>query len=82
MDLETKFEGILRISRFAGVKAGRSIWTSSTVRTRAYSDLESARSEILWLIDNVAPAMNVRILGYTIESFLDTSDNLPNQKVL
>ena len=77
MDLETKFEGILKISRFVGVKSGRSIWSSSTVRTRVYSDLESARSELRWLIDSVAPAMNVRILGYCIESFLDTSDNLP-----
>lgn len=77
MDIETKFEGILRISRFAGIKAGRSIWKSSTVRTRVYSDMESARSELRWLIDSVAPAMNVRILGYAIESFLDMSDNLP-----
>lgn len=77
MNLETKFQGILKFSRFAGVKSGRSIWHSSSVRTRVYSDSESARSELRWLVDSVAPAMNVRVLGYAVESFLDMSDDLP-----
>lgn len=77
MNLETKFQGILKISRFAGIKSGRSIWSSSSVRTRVYSDSASARSELRWLIDIVAPAMNVRVLGYSVESFLDMSDDLP-----
>ena len=75
--MERKFQGILRVSRFFGVKAGRSIWKESSVMTRIYSDKESARSELLWLIDTVAPAMNVRVLGYCVESFLDMSENLP-----
>lgn len=75
--METKFQGILKVNRFFGIKAGRSVWKESFVRTRIYSDKEAARAELLYLIDSVAPAMNVRILGYTVESFLDISENLP-----
>lgn len=75
--METKFQGILKINRFFGIKAGRSVWKESFVRTRIYSDKEAARAELFYLIDTVAPAMNVRILGYDVESFLDMSENLP-----
>lgn len=75
--METKFQGILKFNRFFGIKAGRSVWKESFVRTRIYSDKEAARAELLYLIDSVAPAMNVRILGYAVESFLDMSENLP-----
>ena len=75
--METKFQGILKVNRFFGIKAGRSVWKESFVRTRIYSDKEAARAELLYLIDSVAPAMNVRVLGYTVESFLDMSENLP-----
>lgn len=67
--METKFQGILKVNRFFGVKAGRSVWKESFVRTRVYSDKEAARAELLYLIDSVAPAMNVRVLGYAVESF-------------
>lgn len=75
--METKFQGILKVNRFFGVKAGRSVWKESFVRTRIYSDKEAARAELLYLIDSVVPAVNVRVLGYTVESFLDMSENLP-----
>lgn len=75
--METKFQGILKINRFFGIKAGRSVWKESSVRTRIYSNEEAARAELFYLIDTVAPAMNVCILGYALESFLDMSENLP-----
>lgn len=75
--METKFQGILKINRFFGIRAGRSVWKESSVRTRIYSNEEAARAELSYLIDTVAPAMNVRILGYSLESFLDMSENLP-----
>lgn len=76
--METKFQGILKINRFFGVKAGRSVWKETTLRTRVYIDKESARAELTWLIDCVCPVTNVRVLGYCVESFLDTtSEYLP-----
>lgn len=75
--METKFQGFLKVNRFFGIKAGRSVWKESFVRTRIYSDKEAARAELLYLIDSVVPAMNVRVLGYGVESFLDMSENLP-----
>lgn len=75
--METKFRGILKVNRFFGVKSGRSVWKETSVYTRVYSDKELAHAELLWLIDIVAPAMNVCVLGYCVESFLDMSENLP-----
>ena len=73
----TKFTGHLRFKRFNGIKAGRSIWKEFTLQTHVYLDKESVYNELLWLIDVVAPATGVKIVGYFVDSFLDSDDNYP-----
>lgn len=75
--MERRFQGVLKFKRFFGIKAGRSIWRESFVKTRVYADPSSARSELNWLRDYILPAVGVYIVGYYVDTFFDTDENLP-----
>ena len=75
--MERRFQGVLKFKRFFGIKAGRSIWKESFVKTRVYSDPLPARSELHWLLDYILPATGVHIVGYYVDTFFDTDEDLP-----
>lgn len=75
--MERKYQGVLKFKRFFGIKAGRSIWKESFVKTHVYSDPLPARSELYWLRDYIVPATGARIVGYYVDTFLDMDENLP-----
>ena len=75
--MERRYQGVLKFKRFFGIKAGRSIWKESFVKTRVYTDSLSARSELFWLRDYIVPATGACIVGYCIDAFLDMDENLP-----
>lgn len=66
--METMFYGRVKIQRFFGVKAGRSVWTDAYVKTRYYRTEVEARDALTFLVDSVLPATRVKILGYVVES--------------
>ena len=59
------------------VKAGRSIWKESFVKTHVYTDSLPARSELCWLRDYIVPATGACVVGYYIDTFFDMDENLP-----
>lgn len=75
--MERRYQGILKFKRFFGVKAGRSIWKESFVKTRVYTDPLPARSELYWLRDYIVPATGARVVGYCVDVFFDMDENLP-----
>lgn len=75
--MEKRYQGVLKFKRFFGVKAGRSIWKESFVKTRVYTDPLPARSDLFWLRDYIVPATGARVIGYYIDTFLDMDENLP-----
>lgn len=75
--MERRYQGILKFKRFFGVKAGRSIWKESFVKTHVYVNLSAARLELCWLRDYVIPATGASIVGYYIDTFFDMDENLP-----
>lgn len=75
--MEKRYQGVLKFKRFFGVKAGRSIWKESFVKTHVYADPLAARSELFWLRDYVVPATGASIVGYYIDTFFDMDENLP-----
>lgn len=75
--MERRYQGVLKFKRFFGVKAGRSVWKESFVKTHVYINLSSARRELCWLRDYVIPATGASIVGYYIDSFFDMDENLP-----
>lgn len=75
--MERRFQGVLKFKRFFGIKAGRSIWKESFVKTRVYADPSPARSELRWLLDYILPATGVRVVGYYVDTFFDMDENLP-----
>lgn len=75
--MERRFQGVLKFKRFFGIKAGRSIWKESFVKTRVYADPSPAHSELYWLLDHILPATGVRVVGYYVDIFLDVDENLP-----
>ena len=44
--MERRFQGVLKFKRFFGVKAGRSIWKESFVKTRVYADPSPASFDL------------------------------------
>lgn len=75
--MEKRYQGVLKFKRFFGVKAGRSIWKESFVKTHVYTDPLPVRSELFWLRDYVIPATGASIVGYYIDTFFDMDENLP-----
>lgn len=75
--MEKRYQGVLKFKRFFGVKAGRSIWKESFVKTRVYTGPLPASSELYWLRDYIIPATGARVIGYYIDTFLDMDENLP-----
>lgn len=75
--MEKRYQGVLKFKRFFGVKAGRSIWKESFVKTHAYVDPSCAQYELEWLRDYVVPATGASVIGYYVDTFFDMSDNLP-----
>lgn len=75
--MERRYQGVLKFKRFFGVKAGRSIWKESFVKTHVYINLSDARRELCWLRDYVIPATGASIVGYYIDTFFDMDENLP-----
>ena len=75
--MERRYQGVLKFKRFFGVKAGRSVWKESFVKTHVYIDLSVARRELCWLRDYVVPATGASIVGYYIDTFFDMDENLP-----
>lgn len=75
--MERRYQGVLKFKRFFGVKAGRSIWRESFVKTRVYADPSFARSELFWLRDYVVPATGACVVGYYVDVFFDMDENLP-----
>jgi len=75
--MEKRYQGVLKFKRFFGVKAGRSIWKESFVKTRIYTDPLPARAELDWLCDCIIPATGAIVIGYYVDTFFDFDDNLP-----
>lgn len=75
--MERRYQGVLKFKRFFGIKAGRSIWKESFVKTHVYTDPLPARSELFWLRDYIVPATGALIVGYYVDSFFDMDENLP-----
>ena len=75
--MEKRYQGVLKFRRFFGVKAGRSVWKESFVKTHVYVDPSSAQYELEWLRDYVIPATGASVIGYYVDSFFDMSDYLP-----
>lgn len=75
--MEKRYQGVLNFKRFFGVKAGRSIWKESFVKTHVYTDPLPARSELFWLRDYIVPATGARVIGYYVDTFFDMDENLP-----
>lgn len=75
--MERKYQGVLKFKRFFGIKAGRSIWKESFVKTHVYTDPLPARSELFWLRDYVVPATGASVVGYYVDTFFDMDENLP-----
>lgn len=75
--MEKKYQGVLKFKRYFGIKAGKSIWKESFVKTHVWPSPSYAQIELNWLRDYLLPATGVRIIGYYIDSFLDMDNNLP-----
>lgn len=69
------YYGVLYFNKFFGVKNGRSVWKESFVRTKQYRTSIEAYKELYYLMDNIAPAMGVKVCHYSVESML--VDNMP-----
>lgn len=72
--MKKSYYGFIKISRFFGVKAGRSVWKESYVKTRYYYDEADCRRDLSHLINSVIPATGAKIIGYSLESFLVGTD--------
>lgn len=75
--MERRYQGVLKFKRFFGVKAGRSIWKESFVKTNVYVDPDLAYSELSRLRDYIIPATGARVIGYCIDTFFDMDEDLP-----
>lgn len=75
--MERRYQGVLKFKRFFGVKAGRSIWKESFVKTHVYTDPLPARSELYWLRDYIVPATGACVVGYYVDTFFDMDEDLP-----
>lgn len=75
--MERRYQGVLKFKRFFGVKAGRSIWKESFVKTSVYISPELASFELNRLRDYIIPATGARVIGYYIDTFFDMDESLP-----
>lgn len=75
--MEKRYQGVLKFKRFFGIKAGRSIWKESFVKTNVYIDPDLARLELNRLRDYIIPATGALVIGYYIDTFFDMDENLP-----
>jgi hypothetical protein len=75
--MERRYQGVLKFKRFFGVKAGRSVWRESFVKTHVYVNPSVARYELEWLRDYVIPATGASVVGYYVDAFFDMDENLP-----
>lgn len=75
--MEKRYQGVLKFRRFFGIRAGRSIWKESFVKTHVYVDPSSAQCELEWLCDYVIPATGASVIGYYVDAFFDMGDNFP-----
>lgn len=69
-DMYKVFVGFIKVSKFFGIKAGRSIWKECYIYTRSYQDYTLAAAELKYLRDSIVPALGAKIIGYDIESRL------------
>ena len=69
-DMYRVFYGNILIKKFFGIKSGRSVWKEVYVRTRYYTSENTAVSELMYLRDVVLPATGVKVLGYSLQSYL------------
>lgn len=69
-DMYKVYTGFIKVSKFFGVKAGRSVWTERYIYTRPYQDYTLAVDELKYLRDSIVPALGAKIIGYAIESSL------------
>lgn len=75
--MERRYQGVLKFKRFFGVKAGRSVWKESFVKTSVYTSPALVSFELNRLRDYIIPATGARVIGYYIDTFLDMDENLP-----
>lgn len=75
--MERRYQGVLKFKRFFGIKAGRSIWKESFVKTHVYTHSSFARCELDWLRDYVIPSTGASVVGYYVDTFLDMGEDLP-----
>ena len=75
--MERRYQGVLKFKRFFGVKAGRSVWKESFVKTHVYTDSLRALSELCWLRDYIVPATGALVVGHYIDTFFDMDEDLP-----
>ena len=69
-DMYTVWQVRILISKFFGIKAGRSIWRDCYIFTRPYQSKVVCLEEFVYLRDTVLPATGVKIRGYVVESYL------------
>jgi hypothetical protein len=69
-DMYVVWQVRILISKFFGVKAGRSIWRECHISTRPHQSKAVCLEEFAYLRDTVLPATGVKIRGYVIESYL------------
>ena len=69
-DMYRVFYGDILIKKFFGINSGRSVWKEVHIRTRCYTAENVVISELMFLRDLVLPAAGVKILGYSLQSYL------------
>lgn len=69
-DMYKVYTGFIKVSKFFGVKAGRSVWKECYIYTRPYQNYTLAVDELKYLRDSIVPALGAKIIGYDIETSL------------
>lgn len=69
-DMYRVFYGNILVKKFFGFRAGKSVWKETYIKTRCYVDKKLAVDELIYLRDDVLPAIGCRILGYSLQSYL------------
>lgn len=70
------YKAYIRVSKFAGIKAGRSVWRECSIMSEPYLTQEDAIKQLHFIVDRVLPATGVKIQYYTIESELVVNDEI------
>lgn len=69
-DMYKVYTGFIKVSKFFGVKAGRSVWKECYIYTRPYQNYTLAVDELKYLRDSIVSALGAKIIGYDIETSL------------